>query len=254
MIAGHTVDVQVWWADVREFTLPLQGVPGWELERVSRFRDPLDRARSLLGYTLACAATGADTANPAGDPLIRRCPFCGSARHGPLRGRPGTDVSVAHAGTIVIVAMTRAGRIGVDVEDDPEVLNTDGGTGRRGTSLVPWVEYEALTKATWAGLTVPRSRVQVDAHGTWEPSAETRLLLPRPPAASVTVTSARLGGGQHVALAALDGTPRWTLEPASQLTLFPGAASHRGGRPSFLQVHGSHPEVPDYADNTSGTS
>ena len=96
-----------------------------------------------------------------GEPVIVRhaCPACGSDRHGrPTAlvqdGRP-TEVSVAHAGAMTLVALTGAGRVGVDLEpldalappgvrhdDDPHDVD----------DLVLWVLKEAFLKASGEGL------------------------------------------------------------------------------------------------------
>jgi hypothetical protein len=77
-------------------------------------------------------------------PLHHTCPGCGSIKH----GRPSFDapvhVSVAHTAALSLVAVSRAGRVGVDLE-----LH---GVDRT------WVRSEALAKAHGVGLVRPVPR------------------------------------------------------------------------------------------------
>ena len=109
-----------------------------------------------------------------GEPVIVRhaCPACGSDRHGrPTAlvqdGRP-TAVSIAHAGAMNLVAVTGAGRLGVDLEpvdalappgvrhhDDPDDVD----------DLELWVLKEAFLKASGDGLRRDPSTVGPDEPG-----------------------------------------------------------------------------------------
>jgi hypothetical protein len=86
---------------------------------------------------LAVEVTGADPG-----PLHHLCPTCGAVSH----GRPGFDadveVSVARADGLVLVALSVAGPVGVDV------------TAGSGAGARHWVRTEAVAKARGTGLVV----------------------------------------------------------------------------------------------------
>ena len=70
-------------------------------------------------------------------PLHHHCPFCGSAEHGRPYVDAPVDVSVAHAPGLTLVAVSSAGRVGVD-------LDADGDDA--------WVLREAVGKAQGTGI------------------------------------------------------------------------------------------------------
>lgn len=123
-------------ADIR-----LRGVLDYrERRRLDRIRAEADRARFLLGAALLrVVAGGLLEIPPSSVPVDRTCADCGR-----WHGRPellGTDLdcSVTHSGSVVAVAVTASGRIGVDVErvtdDRPE------------PALLDWTAGEARLKA-----------------------------------------------------------------------------------------------------------
>ncbi len=119
----------------------------------------------------------------------RACGRCGSADHGrPVVVAPrdsGVHVSTSRAGDLVLVAATRAGPVGVDVE---------GTSAGPGADLVAWTRTEALVKADGRGLPV----LDEDPPPTWDGYRVVRLDL----------------GPRHVAALALraDEEPRVHLE------------------------------------------
>jgi 4'-phosphopantetheinyl transferase len=77
------------------------------------------------------------------DRVVRLCPHCGSSGHGRPRvlGVDPPHLSLAYADDLAVVAWSREGPVGVDVErDGPPV----GDFGDRQT----WTRVEALLKAT----------------------------------------------------------------------------------------------------------
>lgn len=98
----------------------------------------------LVGWTPGNAAALAQrmaesvTARHPG-PLHHTCPTCGSIEH----GRPSYDapiaVSIAHAASLHLVAVSTAGEVGVDLE-------------AAGAADLDWVRREALGKAHGTGI------------------------------------------------------------------------------------------------------
>jgi 4'-phosphopantetheinyl transferase len=116
----------------------------------------------------------ADAAELLGRPVAvgHHCVRCGADDHGApfLVGAPRLHVSLARAGGLSIVALTEAGRVGVDVERD----DAAGFDGFAAAALHPderarsplegtrtWVRKEAVLKATGRGLAVDPRRVRV---------------------------------------------------------------------------------------------
>ena len=103
--------------------------------------------------------------DPSALPLTRRCPFCGSAEHGPpaLEGS-GLRISVAHCDGLVGVALS-AEAVGLDLEKvrplavagvlgrvaAPRELEWISGLGHRDAIRV-WAAKEAVGKMTGRGV------------------------------------------------------------------------------------------------------
>lgn len=133
-----------------------------------------DRRRALSAALLLRSAAGALTSRPAADVDVRRrCPACGEGDHGqPLLPGTGWHASVSHAGAWCVVALTRGGPVGVDVEAlrpldvgtvGPLVL-APGETAADAPALLRlWTRKEAVVKATGAGLRTPLTDVHVSA-------------------------------------------------------------------------------------------
>lgn len=214
---------EVWWARLEELrSAHLELLDADELRRREGFARDADRDRFTLGVALARLAVGAHLGVPARRvPLRRRCPDCGGP-HGrvTLPGCP-LHLSVTHAGTLVGVAVTAAGPVGLDVEQEVKLdwrrlARRIQGPGEgdpirsRAGFLRCWTRKESVLKATGDGLRVPmsevvlgpgptllryRSRVHPPAHLTD---------LPAPPgyAAALTVLAA---AAPQVAAAASGG-------------------------------------------------
>ena len=158
-----------------------------EQVRAARYREPVDTARSLVAAALLRHAV-ADLVGlaPADVRVGRWCRSCGDlADHGrPVALDPagavmvGAHLSVAHAGEVVVVAATRVGPVGIDVEpegganfdgfDDAvlsererEHVRTLPASARAAWRARTWTRKEALLKATGHGLTVDPRRVDV---------------------------------------------------------------------------------------------
>ncbi len=166
-----------------------------ERAALGRLTRAADQERYVAAHALLRLVIGGRwQLDPAAVGLSATCVRCGGP-HGrlsvsPPTGRAPLHVSLAHAGDRVVVAVTEAGPVGVDVEPVTGV-RFDGfddvalGAGeRRALADVAdddraswraqvWVRKEAVLKATGDGLTVDPRLVVVSA-----PPAPARLLAP----------------------------------------------------------------------------
>ncbi len=183
---------RVWWsAPLATCDSALAGLDEAELARCEELRRPRDRARFVSGRVLARRALATELGvKPAAIVLRTRCPFCGGA-HGKaaLAGDHAgmIEFSIAHAGDRVVVATSRAGAVGVDVErivvcadlaspsanvlahDERATLDTLPARERDAAFMRYWTRKEAVLKATGDGLAVELSSLHVTAPG--EPPA-----------------------------------------------------------------------------------
>lgn len=111
----------------------------------------------------------------SGARVTNHCPVCGSSEHGPpgVAGIPKSiplSISISYADDLTIVALTRVGPVGVDVERS-EAASFSGVNAvfhheresmtDIGDETITWVRKESLTKATGRGLIVDPREVQL---------------------------------------------------------------------------------------------
>lgn len=167
-------EVELWRVDLG--SIPSEGV-AWlasmladdERERAERFRFETDRRRFVVGRAaLRWLLAGHLQVSPAA------ITFCYGAAGKPSLRNPaesgGLHFNVTHSGDAAIIAVTRAGEIGVDVElvrdlpdwegvaelvFEPEqivALRAHVGEGRREAFFQEWTRAEAIAKAHGMGL------------------------------------------------------------------------------------------------------
>lgn len=166
-------ECHVWWATIADGAPHLDALlsPA-ERARWQAYVQADDRLRFLTGAAVlrraaaGCLSIAADRLR-----VDRRCRRCG-AQHGKPRlpDHPELDVSVAHSGEHVVVALARGPQIGVDVEQISDVDVDDlAGTafasheaaelaalpaGERVTAFFRlWTRKESIVKALGVGIT-----------------------------------------------------------------------------------------------------
>lgn len=181
---------EVWWARCT-LAIPTGVLSQSEEARSTRFRQPVDAARSRVSAALVRWALGEWTGvSPAEVAVDRTCPGCGAEHGRPTL--PGADVhvSVSHAGNAVAIAVADR-PVGLDIEPWSaaerawQVRETVCAPGEAvadpHTVLRYWVLKEAVLKCTGDGLLRPMTDIKLrpDDPTTvlfWEPHAD---LLPR---------------------------------------------------------------------------
>lgn len=176
--------VAVWAAELADAHDGLAAVLGADdRERGARLRRPDDRARHLLGAALVrLAVSKVVSCAPHEIALDRTCTFCGGPHGKPRLLWPAAplDFSLSHAGRHVVLAMTAAPAVGVDIEVvRPDIegaaaivltghelarFSTLPSGQRPHAFLHYWTRKEALVKATGEGLGVPLSEIEVSNH------------------------------------------------------------------------------------------
>ena len=170
--------VDVWWArrhDAADGHIAL--LDDTERQRWAGYRRGADRERFLAGCALAKMAIADYSGQRPGDVSFdRTCRNCGRPHGKPALRGGRLELSVAHSGDLVAVAVAAA-PVGVDVEQlegrtrplggdrDPDALarltlaDTERAAlaavpppGRARAFLVAWTRKEAVTKATGDGL------------------------------------------------------------------------------------------------------
>lgn len=148
-----------------------------EESRADRLGDP---AAYVCAHALKRLALGhALGKDPRALRFTRRCTTCGSDRHGKpsLSGAPGIEFSLSYTREVAVVALSRAGGVGVDVEGsaDADFAGYDrvtlaseeiAGMPAPGPDLLHarariWARKEAILKATGHGLIVDPKDVVV---------------------------------------------------------------------------------------------
>ncbi|MFF1506934.1 4'-phosphopantetheinyl transferase family protein [Streptomyces sp. NPDC058326] len=236
-------DCHIWWTDPATVTDDcLALLDGVEQERIPQLRRTEDRRRFIAGRALLrTAAAGYLGLPPRHIEVVARCPDC-SRNHGkPELPGTGLQVSVSHSGDRVGVAVTRAGAVGIDVEEIstavspaellPHVIGpleprTPAHATASGFHRM-WTRKEAVLKATGLGLRVPLSEIGVSA-----PDEEPRVLFLGGPAArpaeDFVLADLEAGGGCAAAVAVIGGgAPVFTAYSRSR----PSAAAFSAGPP-----------------------
>ena len=166
----------VWWAQAGCADPALAALlPAADRERAGRLRRAVDRDRTTVAWALVRILLGDLLGEAPRDVAIERhCVRCGSGDHGKPRladTSAGLHFSLAHSGPHVVVALSRAGPVGIDVERlkpkmdyRPLVRNTltadeavafEAGGARPHDFLRTWVRKEAVTKAVGTGVATP---------------------------------------------------------------------------------------------------
>ncbi|MFD3531000.1 4'-phosphopantetheinyl transferase family protein [Streptomyces sp. NPDC058664] len=236
-------DCHIWWTDPATVTDDcLTLLDEVEQERIPQLRRAEDRGRFIAGRALLrTAAAGYLGVAPRHVEVVARCPDC-SRNHGkPELPGTGLQVSVSHSGSRVGVAVTRAGAVGIDVEEIsasvspaellPHVLGpleprTPAHATASGFHRM-WTRKEAVLKATGLGLRVPLSEIGVSA-----PEEDPRVLFLGGPAArpaeDFVLADLEAGGGCAAAVAVIGGgRPAFTAYSRSR----PSDAAFSAGPP-----------------------
>ncbi|MET9482782.1 4'-phosphopantetheinyl transferase superfamily protein, partial [Streptomyces sp. NPDC006638] len=231
----------VWWARtdwLRPQHLTVLGAA--ERERLRRYRRRADRDRCALGAVLlrAVAARALGSA-PGAVAVVRSCPSCPGPHGRPVLPGTGLYVSTSHSGAFVVVAATRAGPVGVDVEEEPAGLGRDLRVGALGPEEAAgttdaagfvrcWARKEALLKAVGVGITVPLAEVDLGPPG--EPPRLRRFPGARPDQVYVTDLPAAEGYAGAVCVLAPGPVPVRHHDAGPLLrSVFPGEPSVTGG-------------------------
>lgn len=164
--------VRVWWATRRPLNeLDLAPLSHQERARIDRLAVEPARERSALARVLVRAAL-ADALG--GAPAT----FAVDWSRGPVLGSGALWISLSHSGDRVVVALSAAAPVGVDIEEASRELRptvveriTTGlervaldalGNSRERAALQLWTYKEAILKATREGLSISPHTVEVE--------------------------------------------------------------------------------------------
>ena len=143
-----------------------------ELARADSFLRADDRDRFVVGAALIKLAVAHGTDLPAAAIHVdRQCPTCGKSHGQPRVLAFDVHVSVAHSGSLVAIAATRAGPVGIDVERRvahrtkpvERVVTAAEPVSHPDDLLTYWCRKESAVKATGDGLRVPLHDVVVSS-------------------------------------------------------------------------------------------
>jgi 4'-phosphopantetheinyl transferase len=225
MISPVAVDIEVVWRRVSTDPALADLLDDHERERAARRGNP---ARYTTAHALLRTAVAERIGGTAQAVAFdRTCATCGSHRHGKptVAGHRDLSVSLSYAGGLVVVALSRAGEVGVDVEvvddsdfegfnvvtlDPSETPALDALSGDRlaRARAQVWARKEAVLKASGHGLAVdPR---QVVVSGPEQPAALVDWKGEQPLGSPVQLADVDLADTGHVAAVAL-----LTGEPAT---------------------------------------
>ncbi|MFD3567479.1 4'-phosphopantetheinyl transferase family protein [Streptomyces sp. NPDC058671] len=215
-------DCHIWWTDPATVTDDcLALLDSVEQERIPLLRRAEDRRRFIAGRALLrTAAAGYLGRAPRRVEVVAHCPDCDRNHGKPELPGTGLQVSVSHSGDRVAVAVTRAGAVGIDVEEigasvsptellphviGPAEPRTPAHATASGFHRM-WTRKEAVLKATGLGLRVPLSEIGVSA-----PEEDPRVLFLGGPAArpaeDFVLADLEPGAGCAAAVAVIGGGP-----------------------------------------------
>jgi 4'-phosphopantetheinyl transferase len=174
--ADGGADCDVWVAELTERRPALDALLDQvERSRADAFLRPEDRSRFVIGAALLKLAVAHRSGLPAGSVSVdRRCGDCGGPHGRPLVPGSDLDVSVAHSGSRVAVAVSSVGAVGVDIEHRAagrllpaaeQVLTGSEPLSRPEDFLTYWCRKESVVKATGDGLRISLRKVVVSAPG-----------------------------------------------------------------------------------------
>jgi 4'-phosphopantetheinyl transferase len=142
-----------------------------ERGRAEAFARPVDRSRFVVGAALLKLTAARQTgASPASVRVDRRCATCARPHGRPRVIDSNVNVSVAHSGSLVAVALTWAAPVGVDVEQKAahramppadHIVTASEPVRWREDLLTYWCRKESVLKATGDGLRVRLTEVLV---------------------------------------------------------------------------------------------
>jgi 4'-phosphopantetheinyl transferase len=205
---------RIWWADtdwLRDRHLTV--LDGAEAGRRTEFRHSADWRRFALGAVLLRLATARQLGSPPRSvPVDRTCPDCDRPHGRPWLPGVGLHVSVSHSGRLVVVATTRGGPIGVDVQEitdidhrplvDDVLAPGEPRVRSRQDFFTYWVRKESALKATGEGL-----RTALNAVRTTAPDAPPELLSYRGAPLRASMTDLRLATRYAAAVTVLTPDP-----------------------------------------------
>jgi 4'-phosphopantetheinyl transferase len=219
---------EVWWASTA-WMRPWHAEVLSDGERARRggLWDAGQRAQYTVAAALLRLVAAPLTARAAASVVVdRSCPSCGRHHGRPRLPGTGLHVSISHSGAMVAVAVSRAGEVGVDVQqvagdavDELSALvlaeSEAGHVAAARDFFTFWTRKEALVKATGDGVTVPLPEVVVTPPGT-----PPRLLdYPRPGGLAAQLRDLSPDLGYVGALAVLSPRPVVVRERSAEQLL-----------------------------------